>query len=120
VRAALLRLLADHRGSVRGRAVLACAPGERHEIGLLVLAVLLRQRGWQVAYLGPETPVDDACALARELDASAMLFSVTCEEPAAALRGGLAEADVPEHVRVLVGGRATKTPHTAEALAVLA
>src|SRR5262249_36607357 len=45
VRAALQRLLVDMRGNVRGLAVLACAPGERHEIGLLMLAVLLRADG---------------------------------------------------------------------------
>src|SRR3954469_4092727 len=35
VSSSLQRLLADARGSVRGVAVLACAPGERHEIGLM-------------------------------------------------------------------------------------
>ena len=52
------------RADVRGIAVLACAPGEQHEIGLLMLAVLLRADGWQVAYLGADTPVLDAVALA--------------------------------------------------------
>ena len=56
VRAAMQRLLADARADVRGVAVLACAPGEQHEIGLLMLAVLLRADGWQVAYLGADTP----------------------------------------------------------------
>jgi methanogenic corrinoid protein MtbC1 len=119
VRAALLRLLADHRGSVRGIAVLACAPGERHEIGLLMLAVLLRAEGWQVAYLGPDTPADDAAALARELAASALLFSATCEESAAALGDALPEARVSEQVQVLVGGRATPHRDLADALVAL-
>ncbi|HEU5362622.1 MAG TPA: MerR family transcriptional regulator [Gaiellaceae bacterium] len=118
VRAALLRLLADRRGSVRGVAVLACAPGERHEIGLLMLAVLLRANGWQVAYLGPDTPVEDAVELARELDASAILLSVTRTEPAATLEAALRELDVP--ARVLVGGRATRHREPAGALAALA
>lgn len=120
IRAALLRLLADHRGSVRGVAVLACAPGERHEIGLLMLAVLLRAEGWQAAYLGPDTPAEDAVALARELAASAILFSTTCEESAVALGRALPRAGVPEHAQVLVGGRATPHRHVTDALAALA
>jgi methanogenic corrinoid protein MtbC1 len=119
VRAALLRLLADRRGSVRGVAVLACAPGERHEIGLLMLAVLLRASGWQVAYLGPDTPTEAAVALARELAASAILFSVTGRDAAAELEAALPLADVPEDVRVLVGGRATPRRQAADALAAL-
>ena len=34
IRARLERLLADSRGAIRGVAVLACVPGERHELGL--------------------------------------------------------------------------------------
>jgi methanogenic corrinoid protein MtbC1 len=120
VRAALLRLLADRRGSVHGIAVLACAPGERHEIGLLMLAVLLRASGRQVAYLGADTPVEAAVELARELGASAILLSVTRRETAAALEAALRTLDVPERVRVLVGGRATRHRETAGALAALA
>ena len=69
MRAALQKLLADPRADVRGTAVLACAPGEQHEIGLLMLAVLLRADGWQVAYLGADTPSADAVALAERLGA---------------------------------------------------
>ena len=40
--------------------MLACAPGEQHDIGLLMLAVMLRADGWRVEFLGADTPVDDA------------------------------------------------------------
>ena len=69
MRAAIHRLLADARADVRGIAVLACAPGEHHEIGLLMLAILLRADGWQVAYLGADTPMADAAALAERIAA---------------------------------------------------
>ena len=48
----LRTLLGDRRPAVRGTAVLACAPGERHELGLLALAVLLQADGWLTVYLG--------------------------------------------------------------------
>jgi methanogenic corrinoid protein MtbC1 len=80
IRARLERLLADARGGVRGVAVLACAPGERHELGLLMLAVLLRADGWQVAYLGADTPLDDALDLARTIDARIVCLSAAAPE----------------------------------------
>jgi methanogenic corrinoid protein MtbC1 len=106
VRAALQRLLADARASVRGVVVLACAPGERHEIGLLMLAVRLRADGWQVAYLGPDTPIDDAVSLARDLDASVLGFSATGAEYAKGLHRGLRGVKVPSTITVVVGGAA--------------
>jgi MerR family transcriptional regulator, light-induced transcriptional regulator len=80
VRAQLERLLADARGDVRGMAVLACAPGELHELGLLMLAVLLRADGWQVAYLGADTPATETAALAETLSAALVAISVSMEE----------------------------------------
>jgi MerR family transcriptional regulator, light-induced transcriptional regulator len=54
------RLLALSSGWDRGhgpRAVLACAPGERHTLGLAGLGVCLRDRSWSITYLGADTPV---------------------------------------------------------------
>jgi methanogenic corrinoid protein MtbC1 len=107
IRASLQRLLADTRASVRGIAVLACAPGERHEIGLLMLAVLLRGDGWQVAYLGADTPLRDAIGLAERLDATALCFSAATEKPAATLEKALPRERMSPTLEVLVGGRAT-------------
>ena len=39
-------------------ALLACLPGERHDLGLLVFGLALRARGWRIAYLGADTPVE--------------------------------------------------------------
>jgi methanogenic corrinoid protein MtbC1 len=107
VRSSLQRLLADTRGAVRGVAVLACAPGERHEIGLLMLAVLLRADGWQVAYLGPDTPFAETVALAQRIGATALCFSAGAEQIASGLHAQLTEARLPRHLTVLVGGRTT-------------
>ena len=40
------------------RLVCACAPHEQHELGMLMLAVLMEQRGWEVIYLGQDLPPD--------------------------------------------------------------
>jgi methanogenic corrinoid protein MtbC1 len=119
VRAALQKLLSDQRADVRGTAVLACAPGEHHEIGLLMLAVMLRSDGWQVAYLGADTPFADAVALANRVDASALCFSVASKESARALDHQLATTPPPESLKVMVGGRGTKQTDVRAAVAQL-
>ena len=40
------------------RALLACPPGERHDLALLAFGVLLGRRGWAVSYLGADTPLE--------------------------------------------------------------
>jgi len=117
VRSHLERLLADSRAAVRGTAVLACAPGERHELGLLMLAVLLRADGWQVAYLGADTPVGDAVALAEQSGARLLCFSATMAESAERVQDELDAPTLPEHLEIVVGGRGI-TDDVARALGV--
>jgi len=38
-------------------AILACAPGERHDIGLIAFGLLLRSHGWRILFLGADTPI---------------------------------------------------------------
>jgi DNA-binding transcriptional MerR regulator len=50
--------LARHWGRGGGPlAILACAPGERHDIGLIAFGLLLRAHGWRILFLGADTPV---------------------------------------------------------------
>lgn len=54
------RLLAVARLWSRGSgqlAILACAPGERHDIGLIAFGLLLRSYGWRILFLGADTPL---------------------------------------------------------------
>jgi MerR family transcriptional regulator, light-induced transcriptional regulator len=54
------RLLGLARGWGRGLGpcvVLACAPGEQHELGLIAFGLALRAHGWRILYLGPDTPI---------------------------------------------------------------
>jgi methanogenic corrinoid protein MtbC1 len=44
------------------RAVLACPPGELHELGLLSFGLALWERGWRIVYLGADTPLDGIAA----------------------------------------------------------
>jgi methanogenic corrinoid protein MtbC1 len=54
------RLLAVARLWGRGSgpvALLACAPGELHDISLLAFGLVLRSHGWRIVFLGADTPI---------------------------------------------------------------
>jgi len=78
------RLLGLARGWGRGagpRAVLACPEGERHDLGLIAFGLALRERGWRIDYLGPDTPVDSLEEVARRTDPSVVVLSAVRPEP---------------------------------------
>ena len=49
-------------------ALLACPPGEHHDLGLVGFGVALRGLGWRVTLLGADTPVDTMIACAEEIE----------------------------------------------------
>jgi MerR family transcriptional regulator, light-induced transcriptional regulator len=52
--------LARGWGSGHGpRAILACPPGELHDLGLMVFGIVLNRTGWRIDYLGGNTPVEE-------------------------------------------------------------
>jgi DNA-binding transcriptional MerR regulator len=64
------RLLGLAQGWGQGQgplAILACLPGEHHELGLLVFGVALRRRGWRITYLGTDSPIGAVADIARSL-----------------------------------------------------
>jgi len=64
------RLLGLARGWGNGLgplALLACLPEEQHEFGLIAFGLALRSRGWRVAYLGSDTPLETTEAAASTL-----------------------------------------------------
>ena len=115
VRAHLGKLLSDCRGAVHGVAVLACAPGEQHDIGLLMLAVMLRADGWRAEFLGADTPVEAALGFAEEIGATMLCFSAARDESVEVLRRALTAATVPCSATLVLGGAAV-TAETAREL----
>jgi DNA-binding transcriptional MerR regulator len=65
------RLLGLARGWDQGngpRAVLACGPGELHDLSLIVFGLALRRHGWRITYLGADTPIQTITETARALE----------------------------------------------------
>jgi DNA-binding transcriptional MerR regulator len=116
VRSRLGHLLSDTGGGLRGVAVLACGPGERHELGLMMAAIALRRDGWKIAYLGSDTPVADALALADRVSATVLGLSIAVPDRATALEQALAGAERPAGLALAVGG-AGASPGLAKRLA---
>lgn len=87
------RLLALGRGWDRGtgpRAVLACAPEELHDIGLIAFAIELRAQGLRITYLGQDTP---AATLAETVDSVRPDVLVVAGRKTAGLRAALGALD---------------------------
>jgi MerR family transcriptional regulator, light-induced transcriptional regulator len=75
VRGRLLGLARNWSGGDGPVALLACPPGELHDLGLICFGLLLRQRGWRIAYLGPDSPIDTVTEAARSLHAEAVALA---------------------------------------------
>ncbi len=82
-----LRTLMSATPNLVGGAVIivACAPLEQHELGALVLAILLRRAGRRVYYLGANTPVKDLRELADTLGPVGVMISASLPKSVALL-----------------------------------
>ncbi|HET9116083.1 MAG TPA: MerR family transcriptional regulator [Gaiellaceae bacterium] len=101
------RLLGLARGWGQGlgpTALLACAPGEQHDLGLVAFGLALRSRGWRILYLGPDTPLGSLAEAARSARPEVVVVSAVDPRRLAAARDDLAEL-ARDH-RLAVGGAA--------------
>ena len=118
------RLLGLARGWDRGggpRALLGCPSGERHDLGLIIFGLALRDRGWRVTFLGPDTPIETLAAAADQLAPDVVVLSSLTRDPLAGAAAGItqlassrpvllagpgADAEVAERTgaRLLAGG----------------
>ena len=98
-----LRALARGWGQGVGpRALLACPPGEQHELGLLCFGLLLREHGWRITYLGAATPPDDIAAALGDLESAIVVLSAIAPERFVEARQGISA--LAGRTRVAIGG----------------
>jgi DNA-binding transcriptional MerR regulator len=77
------RLLGLARGWGLGlgpAAMLACLPGEQHDLGLIAFGLALRSRGWRIVYLGPDSPIDTVANLSDALKPRLVVLNATSRE----------------------------------------
>jgi MerR family transcriptional regulator, light-induced transcriptional regulator len=101
-----------------GIIVAACAPGELHQVGILILVVMLRWRGWDVKYLGPDLPLERLEEALRPIQPQILMFSANRVETAEKL------IDLPQvlekfpqpHPIIILGGQAFQAMRLAESV----
>jgi DNA-binding transcriptional MerR regulator len=72
------------------RAVLACPPGEQHDLPLLMFGIVLHRCGWRVEYLGASTPIAELARTAGQAHADVAVLAATVKEHFDGLTGDLA------------------------------
>lgn len=77
-------------------ALLACLPGEQHDIGLIAFGLALQAQGWRIVYLGVDTPIEMVEQVSAELDPRLVVLSTVTRRRARA---------VLERLAVLAGRR---------------
>ena len=88
------RLLGLARGWGSGGsrlALLACLPGEQHDLGLICFGLALRGQGWRITFLGPDTPLATIAETTRLLRPALVVVDRDDQGAGAATRDGLAE-----------------------------
>ena len=106
------------RGRKKGVVIVAMPSGERHGLGVAMLADILTQDGFEVRNLGPDTPVGSLVAAMRDVDRlAAVIISVVdvARRPAAGRLLAAARREDPE-VLLIAGGFAVPDVDAATAL----
>ena len=81
------RLTSLARGWGNGRgphALLACPPGELHDLALLAFGIVLNRSGWRIGYLGANTPILDLIQVTRDVHPTLVVLAATRPERFAA------------------------------------
>jgi methanogenic corrinoid protein MtbC1 len=90
--------------------VAACMPGEFHDVGLMILALMLVRRGYRVVFLGPDVPIQGILPVVEQVSADLVCLSATTagtavhvQEMARALHG------LPHPPLIVAGGRGVES-----------
>jgi MerR family transcriptional regulator, light-induced transcriptional regulator len=99
------RLLGLGRGwgrSAGPRAVLACAPGELHDLPLIIFGLALAARGWSITYLGADTPIATIHEALADVEPRLVVVSAAATERLRAVQRDV--GDLALHVPIALAG----------------
>jgi methanogenic corrinoid protein MtbC1 len=92
--------------------LLACLPGEQHDLGLIAFGLALRARGWRVVYLGQDAPIGTIADTARALEPDLVVVHAVTVIHVTGVANDLREL-ASEH-RLALGGAAAAKCDTIE------
>lgn len=84
--------------------LIACLPGELHEIGALLFALAVQELGYRIVLLGANTPLEDLPVVVRRAAIDAIVLSGSIEPAPGLLEDGLPKLVAAVRVPVCVGG----------------
>jgi DNA-binding transcriptional MerR regulator len=99
------RLQHHMRYATGPRLVAACAPGEQHEVGLLLFAIEARDAGFRPVLLGADTPLAEIAFSLRRSGSEGVVLSSSVDPAAGILDRDLAELVNSIPAPVFVGGQ---------------
>lgn len=77
IRGRLLAIARDWDAGDGPSMLLACLPGEAHDLGLIMFGLLAARRGWRITFLGADTPLDTVHDSIRKLQPSLTVLVAT-------------------------------------------
>lgn len=96
----------------KGKAIVTCAPNEFHELGGRMLADILEADGWDVLFLGANTPSHELMALLEKVNPRFLAISLTLPfniDKVEIIISSLKNSPQLSHIKVMVGGLAFDT-----------
>lgn len=106
VRGRMLGIARGWDGGEGPRAVLACAPGELHDLALIAFGLTLNRRGWRITYLGPDTPIESVVETASRLKPDFVVICATTKRRLTPLAAALRKVGRSTAVAVAGAGAA--------------
>jgi DNA-binding transcriptional MerR regulator len=90
--------------------VMTTLSGERHELGILMGALLASSKGLRCQYLGPDMPASDIAVFTDRVGAAAVALSMVSTDSAGNAVGELHQLAklLPQNIEIWIGGLATR------------
>lgn len=98
---------ATHSGQ---SAVVACVPGEQHDLAARIASDFMEMAGFDVRFLGADAPLESTLDLVEETSATVLALSITMPMHVNALERSVsaARARFGPDLQIIVGGRAAE------------
>ena len=119
IRGRLAGLARGWGGGHGPRALLACPPGELHDLALMMFGIVLHGTGWRIDYLGTNTPMGELARAAGESGPDLVVLAAARPQVLKPLRAELASV-ARRAPLALAGAGATPQTATAAGAALLA
>ena len=93
-------------GRTRGRRLLmACLPGEHHELGILLFGLSAMAHGYRILYLGPDLPLQQVAGAAARIGVAAVLLSGSNRQISSNLRRDILQLATSLEIPLMLGGQ---------------